>query len=280
VKLNKRFLFCLGIVILITSILPTGTNVFAQDEAKGSAEFYKPYVLSASPGQMAVREFAAKSTLGDELPGGSVPTIIEDEHLAFFPAVLNGMIAVAHPDIQISSVLFPEDNRTRHHTTDWRQYYVFRRAQWVSLQIGFSSDFQIATDSLLWSVLEPDQINYQAIPEWEASLPATSWAIREIETTGSNRTVEIFIPAGAALGEHLFGISLFRQTAEGNQLQHIQYSPAFYVIFNPFNDDIDPRIDSDVYNNNFSTSELNHYVLSGADYNYYGREYVNLSLEF
>lgn len=240
VKFNKRFLVCLGIIFLLSSILPAGDFGFAQDG----------------------------------LPIAPSLTSAEEDSQTFFPTILNGPVSVSQPDIEILTVSFPSDNQIRHYTTAWPDF-VFRRVQWLTIQVGFSGEYQAVTDSFSWSVLEPGQVNYQPIPEYTPELPDTSWAVREISTIAPYHTVEIFIPAGAALGEHRFGVSLYRDMLASSALQDLEFSPSFFVIFNPFNDDSDPRKDTDVYNGYFSPTEVNYYALSSIDKNYYGKDYIN-----
>lgn len=243
---KKWLVFCLGVVLIVAGFFPLRNYAFASE------------VIPQ-----------------DEMPDDSPDTLVEDSYFTYLPTILNSTYTVSEPDLEIFSVSFPSDNKIRHYTTAWPDF-VFRRVNWLTVQIGFSGDYQIDTDHFSWSVLEPGQVDYQPIPEYTPELPDTSWAVREISTLAPYHTVEIFIPAGAALGEHQFGVSLYRELAAKSALQDQEVSPPFNVILNPFNDDSDPRKDTDVYNAYFSPTEVNYYALSDTERNYYGWDYINL----
>lgn len=243
---KKWLVFCLGILLLVAGFSPSYNFAFASEEP-----------------------------LQGEVPDDSPQTLAEDGYFTYFPAIVNSVFTVSEPALDIFSVSFPSDNKIRHYTTAWPDF-VFRRVNWLTIQVEFSGNYQIDTDSFTWSVLEPGQVDYQPIPRYTPELPETSWAVREISTISPYHTVEIFIPVGAALGEHRLGVSLYRELAANSVLQDMEFSPSFYVILNPFNDDSDPRKDTDVYNYYFSPTEVNYYALSGIDKNYYGWDYINL----
>ncbi len=247
---KKWSVFCLGIILIVAGFFPAHNFVFASEVI-----------------------------LQDEMPDDSPETLVEDSYFTYLPTILTSAYVVLEPDIEIFSVSFPSDNKIRHYTTAWPDF-VFRRVNWLTVQIGFSGDYQMDTDHFSWSVLEPGQVDYQPIPEYSPGLPVTSWAVREISTIEPYHTVEIFIPAGAALGEHQFGVSLYRELAANGALQDQENSPPFYVILNPFNNGVDENgvpkpNDTDVYNAYFSPTEVDYYALSGIDRNYYGSFYID-----
>lgn len=240
-RFNKLFLFCLGLVFLFSNTFPKDYRAYAQDIST---------------------------------PGDQPPSLAEVDYQTFVPLIVKNEAPPVEPELQIISISFPSDNKILHHTTDWPGF-VFRRVQWLSVQINYSGDFQSATDSVTWRVLEPTQEIYNPIPQFVSELPETSWAVQDAGVVDQTHTFKLFIPADAALGLHHFEISLNRNTGSGIVLQDRKTSPEFYVIFNPFNDDSDPRKDTDVYNYYFSPTELNHYSLSGIDINYYGQDYID-----
>ncbi len=169
--------------------------------------------------------------------------------------------------LDITAVTFPSGNKTAHHTSQWPDF-VFRRAQWLSVKVEFEGLLNPETDSLRWSVADPNQ-RVSEIPAWTPSLSDTYWAVREGALIGQSLIMEIFIPAKAAIGPYTLQVNAYRDTGEGNILQDSETSPDFGVIFNPWNDDDDPRYDEDVYNPGFDDDELGWYAASDLDINYY-----------
>lgn len=174
-------------------------------------------------------------------------------------------------NVDIVAVTFPDGNKTAHHTRRWPDH-VFRRVQWISVQVEFEGVFNPETDSLRWSVKGPNQSDFSEIPIWTPSLSDTRWAVREGDLIGQSRTDEIFIPAGAAVGLYTLKVAAYRNTGEGSIFQDSETTPDFYVIFNPWNDDDDPRYDKDVFNPNFNSTELDWYARSAEGINYYGND--------
>lgn len=171
-------------------------------------------------------------------------------------------------NVEIVATMFPDGNKTAHHTRRWPSY-AFRRVQWVSARVEFEGTFNPETDSLRWSIKGPNQDHFTEIPVWTPSLSDTSWAVREGDLIGQSRTDEIFIPAEAAVGLYTLKVAAYRNTGEGSIFQDSETTPDFYVIFNPWNDDDDPRYDEDVYNPSFNNAELSWYGESGMGKNYY-----------
>ncbi len=196
-----------------------------------------------------------------------IPSTINDDHQIFLPMVSNGKIVL--DELSISSLIFPAENKTAHHTEQWPDY-VFRRVQWVKVQVEFSGEFNETTDLVLWSVLGPNQETYDPVPGYSSELADTSWAVKAGNTLDGTRIDELFIPVKASLGEFRLKASLYRNAGSGFELSDEDLSPAFYVIFNPWNDDSDVRADTDVYNREFTLDELSWYALSGSDVNFYG----------
>ncbi len=179
----------------------------------------------------------------------------------------------------IESVELPSGNHTAHHTQNWPEH-TFRRAQWLSAEVELQSGFNPETDSLRWEVKSSSQGDFVEIPIWTPELSDVSWAVRDGDLIDNKRIDELFIPTEANIGRYTLRVSSYRNTGEGSIFANSETTPEFYVIFNPWNDDDDPRYDADVYNSNFNSTELNWYAGSGSDTNYYpdGNQSVSWTL--
>lgn len=170
----------------------------------------------------------------------------------------------------IIDIKFPEGNKAAHHTQPWPGN-VFRRAQWLSVQVDFEEGaFNPDTDSLRWSVKGPADTTFIAIPAWTADLPATSWAVYAGSLMGQSWIDEIFLPVNLPVGRYTLRAESYRSADGGSIFQDAADSPEFIVIFNPWNDDDDSRFDPDVYNPNFNATELDAYAQAATSVNFYG----------
>jgi len=173
--------------------------------------------------------------------------------------------------LDITEVTFLDGNKNAHHTKPWPDW-VFRRVQWISVHTTFDGIFDEDTDSLRWSVKSSSESDFTEIPAWTPALADDSWAVRESDVEGQSFIAEIFIPANVAIEDYTVKVTAYRNTGEGSVLLDSAESPSFMVIFNPWNDDDDPRYDQDVHNTAFSNQELQTYAASGTGHNYYGGE--------
>lgn len=211
-------------------------------------EFYGNYIVSITPGGY---------TQGPGRIGWNLTSIREWSFEVKFDLQL-----------KILAAAFPDGNKTLHHTTQWPDY-VFRRAQWLSAQVEFEGTFNSTTDSLRWSVKGPGQTNFVDIAVWTPGLPGSAWSVREGSLVGTKRIDELYIPAGAAIGQYTLKVGAYRNTGQGSLFQSSKTTPSFYVIFNPWNDDDDPRYDTDVHNPSFNGAELDVYAKANSGKNYY-----------
>ena len=211
-------------------------------------EFYSDYIESITPSGYT------------QTPGGISWSLANIEEWSFEVRFDLG--------VEIVTAEFPGGNKTAHHTRQWPDQ-VFRRVQWLNAQVEFDGAFNSGTDSLRWSVKGPGQSSFSEIPIWTPTLADTSWAVREGDLIGQSRTDELFIPADAPIGLYTVKVAAYRNTGEGSIFQDSEILADFYVIFNPWNDDDDPRYDDDVYNSNFDSTELSWYAESGTGKNYY-----------
>lgn len=157
--------------------------------------------------------------------------------------------------LDITEVTFLDGNKNAHHTKPWPDW-VFRRVQWISVHTTFDGIFDEDTDSLRWSVKSSSESDFTEIPAWTPALADDSWAVRESDVEGQSFIAEIFIPANVAIEDYTVKVTAYRNTGEGSVLLDSAESSSFMVIFNPWNDDDDPRYDQDVHNTAFSNQEL------------------------
>lgn len=99
-------------------------------------EFYSDYIVSITPSGYV------------QNPGSIAWTLTDISDWSFQ--------VVFDLGLEITTATFPSGNKTAHHTSQWPDF-VFRRVQWLSVQVEFEGTFNPETDSLRWRVKGPNQ---------------------------------------------------------------------------------------------------------------------------
>ncbi len=266
-KLFRRLFIGFWLGVIIIGMFPAQSFKFVQAGYGDDLSAYGNGFIPNSIDSFNRQPSGFSSRLDRGLAGERQQSPAQGDYPVFLPLILSS------DTTDILGVSFPSFNKDQHHTGNWVGNYVFRRAQKLTVQVQFSGNYQATEDDFIWRVLEPGQQSYQPIPKLISGAPGPGWSVKEINVTSTELTVEIFIPVDAALGEHRFEVSLYRDVNNRNVFQDIEYSPSFFVIFNPFEDDGDTNIDSQVYNAYFSPNEINYYSTSTIERNYYAKVY-------
>lgn len=236
--------------VIDLSFAHMGTNL-GLDDTSGSAAV----VFQHAPGK--------KAPIAVEKP---VSVLQDGDYHIYLPLIIY--------DKQL--ITFPDENQVAHHTELWPNY-VFRRVQWLDVQVELPRSFETGTDQLTWSVRGPLEEFYKPIEVDSSSLDDTNWAVREGAYVNGYRMDKIFIPAETPLGKFSLKATFYKDSGTELIESESETSPDFFVIFNPWNDDSDPRFDTHVYNPGFSADELYWYTLNAKDVNYYGVENGSLT---
>lgn len=167
------------------------------------------------------------------------------------------------------AVDFAESNAAEHYTTSWPGD-VFRRAQWLSLEVAFTEgSFDPETDVIQWNVRGPGEAEFSAIQPWDDTATAEEWRSYEGAIVDSRRIDQIYLPANMPVGRYTLRADAYRIADAGNVYMDSAFTREFVVIFNPWNTDSDPTFDPDVHNPAFNTSELDAYANAQVGYNFY-----------
>jgi hypothetical protein len=237
-------------------------------------------ILKRSPGGQRYSSFTDNDGyyVSEELPPGNYTVFPIRQGHTFSPsfdwvtvppdAIGRDFTAQTTQEIDIIAAHFPNGNQAAHHTDKWPDY-VFRRAQWLAVHLDLNGIYDPSTDHFIWSVRGPNQSGFTRVPEWSPALSDSSWAVRQGAMIGQTHTNIVFIPVDASVGRYTLQVAAYRNVGGRSVLQDVATTSDFYVIFNPWNTDQDPRYDADVYNPRFLNTELHWYAESGIGRNYY-----------
>jgi hypothetical protein len=176
------------------------------------------------------------------------------------------------PDIE--SGMYYTSNKLRHHTSSYPdEYWIFRRANSIYGRLKITGDFDASMHNFRFKLTKPDETHLNNIPDISTfdQSSGNEWGVSFSDILFYDyMDFKIRIPKDAQIGNYKLTAELFRNDASGTQVISTILLPDFFVIFNPWNEDQDPVIyDDDVYNPLFSDHELDYYVLSSIDYNFY-----------
>lgn len=174
-------------------------------------------------------------------------------------------VEITLEDIELISVNIPDSNKGDHNADDYKDL-VLRRGGMIDVLVETSGGYDEEYHTIGLNVQLPGGTK-KVVPQKNSGEPMEWYATQ----TGINRptdkteiSFDLHVPGNAPIGKYKLEANLSHSNG-GTILGTKECPDDFYIIFNPWSEE-----DSDVYQQSM-VSQLDHYVLGGTDWNYYGR---------
>jgi hypothetical protein len=163
---------------------------------------------------------------------------------------------------KINSITFG-DNKGNHHTDKYpSEYIVLRRGQSFDLNADIEN-FDDGNHKIIFAITKPNGQTHE-ITAIKDGILGSGWDCSYTRKWYNQNKFhfKIHIPGNEQVGDYQLTCEI--QKKDGTETYDTTDTPEFYVIFNPWSSE-----DVDVYNRDFSDTELNHYVIGKDGYNYH-----------